>query len=154
MGNVLWKQAHRAKGLCVDCSHKAVLGKLRCVLHDSRQLIRDRAYQYGETQQRLKEGRCVYCGAANHITRCPQCRELHRISARKSARKKRAWRVKVGRCMLCGYRLHPIADKGKRTCVNCRGHLWAPRIMGNALAAHYGGQRAPWGFTTGRMVSE
>lgn len=74
--NMQQKRAHKAIGLCVDCSRKATIG-LRCDIHresQRRRLITRRL-------RMIEEGRCTRCHSPMHEevdegkTHCIFCRE-------------------------------------------------------------------------------
>lgn len=77
MGDQEYKQNHKKKGLCTQCSRKAVPGKTRCRWHLYTGQLAARKY-YGLNRDKhiqrvrakraryIKEGRCYMCGAPLH----------------------------------------------------------------------------------------
>jgi len=88
MGNNLYKQRHREKGLCVDCSRKALPGQIRCKVH----LLHHRDWKEDRFKNKVrkikfkkyweKNNLCNHCGAPLEDTKyktCMNCRQrVHR----------------------------------------------------------------------------
>jgi len=138
----------------VDCLRRAMPGKLRCVIHQPRQLIRARAYLRRRRRQRIQNGLCAECAVPSNSGRCDKCLAMARLWCAKSRRKRVLWWAKNGRCVRCGYRMHSIIDEGHRVCINCRLRIRVPIVSRTttSIRARFGGERAPWGFTTGRTI--
>ena len=97
MGNKAYKDSHRKKGLCVDCSRNAIPGSTRCTEHSRNQDMYFKEWY-----------------AAN------QDKEIARALAT------RKLRVENGCCPSCGAPLGE-QDEGFATCINCRMHLRRPK---------------------------
>ena len=88
MGNQKYKQAHKEKGLCNDCSRPVHPGHIRCLTHIRTHNVNaiksnfKRGESYLQSQRDRKElrrqqGLCPSCGAPvedDHIT-CCNCRD-------------------------------------------------------------------------------
>ena len=83
MGNNLYKQRHREKGLCANCSEKALPGRLLCYTHyqnhklwkedPTKHSIRNKKIR----QQWKKNNQCSKCGAPldeEGYKQCMNCR--------------------------------------------------------------------------------
>ena len=99
MGNNKYKRLHKAKGLCLHCSEKAMPGRLLCNKHfisgiksDLKHYLKNRDYRIKQVKELKKEyirdGRCSKCSAplgeqdAGH-RQCVNCRfEFHTVPYR------------------------------------------------------------------------
>ena len=70
MGNVEYKQEHRERGLCTDCSEPVYRGLSRCLKHLRSHVKADNLYERTTSkrdykqrrEERKDQGRCVKCG--------------------------------------------------------------------------------------------
>ncbi len=69
-----WRKKHKEMGLCHDCSRKSLFGLSLCLLHHEHlisygKVWRDnhrkeiKKYHSMKRTQRIKEGKCIRCGA-------------------------------------------------------------------------------------------
>ena len=87
MGNKKYKEDHKKKGLCVDCSEPAVVGKTRCEKHFERNRIYDNKRNKARKQKYKDENKCPKCSAPlteldleDGYIECCNCRQkLHRM---------------------------------------------------------------------------
>ena len=74
MGNQKYKQSHRAKGLCYECSELAAPGRVRCWRHLMSHIVNDKNwnkrnpdymknYMKNYRVRMKEEGRCPACSA-------------------------------------------------------------------------------------------
>ena len=76
MGNLTYKKKHRALGLCVDCSHKALDNLIYCDVHNTNNKIRAKKI----TKKRILDKYCTRCGNELHdemdlgYAQCTSCR--------------------------------------------------------------------------------
>jgi len=91
MGDNAYKQDHTRRGICVECSDRAITGHLRCGKH---------LYHRRFSQARYKMTHKEYYTDKNKSNKTRYKQE--------------------GRCRSCGLMLDPDADTGCVTCVNCR----------------------------------
>jgi len=87
----------------------------------------------------IADGKCANCGSREPIKRnlyCGLCmlkdREKGRKWYKKNKEKKKKYalneyyiRMETNRCIGCGTPLHPEADAGRVSCINCREGLYA-----------------------------
>ena len=63
MGDKKYKDEHRRKGLCVNCSRPAVVGKVLCYVHLENEKVRDNKRNKKRKQKYKDENRCPSCSA-------------------------------------------------------------------------------------------
>lgn len=89
-GQAKWKahrrrQMHRNKGLCLECTRNAVVGRRFCLVH----LAKARAKAKEEYEWRVANGICVKCGVPKEEERrgvnCISC--AHKAAAREQLRR-------------------------------------------------------------------
>ena len=88
MGNSLYKQRHREKGLCNDCSRKALPGQTRCKIHLLHHRVwKEDPYKHKMRNLKMKEdweknNLCSACGGPlddEDFKTCMNCRQhVHR----------------------------------------------------------------------------
>ena len=59
-----YRNKHRAKGLCQDCSRIALVGHSRCAIHNNRNAVNSKEPNKKRRKQWKAEGRCSRCGTS------------------------------------------------------------------------------------------
>ena len=86
MGNKKYKDEHKKKGLCVDCSRPAIVGKIRCLKCTEKFRIYDNKRSKKRRETRKDENKCVTCSSPlleidikDGYVNCCNCRQrIHR----------------------------------------------------------------------------
>ena len=133
MGDKAYKEQHKKRGLCVDCSNPAMPERNLCINCARKQRARVRAYKDRKTEKGICEnclnpvvpGRklCASCIVKNKID-VKKWRQRHGAYMIEYNREMRKLYRKENKCLACGIKLGE-QDQGHVTCLNCRLNLHA-----------------------------